>query len=95
MPQERLLKQGFLPKQMREDQVDDLDVPITMRILDGNCLKLFPSEMMEVMEDREVWRINLKLLLPLTLTEKWAMKKEGRRITLNLEPKLVRKNKIR
>ena len=28
-----------------------------------NCLRLHQSEMMEVMEDREVWRLNLELLL--------------------------------
>ena len=27
-------------------------------------LKLHPSEMMEVMKDREVWRLNLELLHP-------------------------------
>ena len=40
MPQERLLKQAlllYLPKQMGEDQLDDLELdgPITLRILDG------------------------------------------------------------
>ena len=32
--------------------------------------------MMDVMEDREVWRLNLELLPPQPLTEKRAMKKE-------------------
>ena len=46
---------------MVEDQSDDLELdgPIALRILDG-----VPSEMMEVMEDREVWRLNLELLPP-------------------------------
>ena len=39
MPQERLPKQAlqYLPKQMGEDQLDDLELhgPITLRILDG------------------------------------------------------------
>ena len=39
MPQERLAKANklYLPKQMGEDQLDDLepDGPITLRILDG------------------------------------------------------------
>ena len=50
-----------MPKQMGEDQSDDLELdgPITVRILD-----LHPSEMMDVMEDREVWRLNLELLPP-------------------------------
>ena len=49
---------------MGEDQLDDLELdgPITLRILDGNSLGLHASEMMEVMEDREVWRLNLELL---------------------------------
>ena len=44
---------------MGEDQSDDLELdgPIILRILDGIA-------MMEVMEDREVWRLNLKLLPP-------------------------------
>ena len=48
----------YMPKQMGEDQSDDLELdgPITLRILE--------SEMMEVMEDREVWRLNLELLPP-------------------------------
>ena len=51
---------------MGEDQLDDLELdgPITLRILDGNSLGLHASEMMEVMEDREVWRLNLELLPP-------------------------------
>ena len=32
--------------------------------LGWNRLGLRPSEMMEVMEDREVWRLNLELLPP-------------------------------
>ena len=37
MPQERLPKQAYMPKQMGEDQSDDLELdgPITLRILDG------------------------------------------------------------
>ena len=37
IPQERLPKQAYLPKQMGEDQLDDLELdgPITLRILDG------------------------------------------------------------
>ena len=44
---------------MGEAQMDDLELdgPITLRILVFN-----PSEMMNVMEDREVWRLNLELL---------------------------------
>ena len=44
-------------------------------------LGLRPSEMMEVMEDREVWRLNLELLppqpsFPSYYTQKRALKKE-------------------
>ena len=51
---------------MGEDQSDDLELdgPITLRILRWNRMGLRPSEMMEVMEDREVWRLNLELLPP-------------------------------
>ena len=49
---------------MGEDPLDDLelDEPITLRILDGIAWDYRPSEMMEVMEDREVWQLNLELL---------------------------------
>ena len=78
MPQERLPKQALLakangrrpvgrPRTKWTDYVEDLG---------WNRLGLRPSEMMEVMEDREVWRLNLELPAPATLTEKRAMKKE-------------------
>ena len=46
---------------MGEDQLDDLELggPITLR---RNRLGLHPSKMMEVMEDRKVWRLNIDLL---------------------------------
>ena len=53
---------------MGEDQSDDLELdgPITLRILDGIAWVdgIRPSEIMEVMEDRKVWRLNLELLPP-------------------------------
>ena len=66
MPQERLPKQALLakangrrpvgrPRTRWTDYVEDLG---------WNRLGLRPSEMMEVMEDREVWRLNLELLPP-------------------------------
>ena len=78
MPQERLPKQALLakangrrpvgrPRTRWKDHVEDLG---------WNSLGLRPSEMMKVMKDREVWRLNLELQPPLTLTEKRAMKKE-------------------
>ena len=77
MPPERLPKQAFLakangrrpagrPRTRWTDYIEDLR---------RNCLELHPSEMTEVMEDREVWRLNLALLPPATLMEKRAMKK--------------------
>ena len=64
MPQERLSKQALLakangrrpvgrPRTRWTDYIEDLG---------WNRLGLRPSEMMEVMEDREVWRLNLELL---------------------------------
>ena len=66
MPQERLPKQAFhakangrrpvgRPRTRWTDYIEDLE---------WNRLGLRPSEMMEVMEDREVWRLNLVLLPP-------------------------------
>ena len=67
MPQERLPKQALLakangrrpvgrPKTGWIDSIEDLG---------WNCLGFHPREMMEVMEDRKVWRLNLELLPPL------------------------------
>ena len=66
MPQERLPKQALLvkangrrsvgrPRTRWTDYIEDLG---------WNRLGLHTSEMMEVMEDREVWRLNLELLPP-------------------------------
>ena len=66
MPQERLPKQALhakangrrpvgRPRTRWTDYIEDLG---------WNRLGLHPSEMMEVMEDREVWRLNLELLPP-------------------------------
>ena len=48
---------------MGEDQSDDLELdgPITLKILDGIA---WDFAQIEAMEDREVWRPNLELLLP-------------------------------
>ena len=66
MAQERLPKQALhakangrrpvgRPRTRWSDYIEDLGC---------NRLGLRPSEMMEVMEDREVWRLNLELLPP-------------------------------
>ena len=50
---------------MGEDQSDDLDPEWSNYIEDlgRNRFGLHSSEMMDVMEDREVWRLNLEQLL--------------------------------
>ena len=66
MPQEGLPKQALLaqangrrpvgrPRTRWTDYIEDLG---------WNRLGLHPCEMMDVMEDREVWQLNLELLLP-------------------------------
>ena len=56
-----------LPKLMEEDQLDDLELDgpiIYIEDLGWNRLGLHPREMMNVIEGREVWRLNLELLKP-------------------------------
>ena len=67
MPQERPPKQALLdkpngvsrpvgrPKTIWTNRIEDLG---------WNRLGLHPSEMMDVIEDGEVWRLNLELLPP-------------------------------
>ena len=67
MPQERLPKQALLAKAKGRRLVGRSTTRWTNYIEDElgwNRLGLHPSEMMEVMEDREVWRLNLELLPP-------------------------------
>ena len=66
MPQERLLKQALLAKANGSRPVGRPRTRWTYYIADfgWNRLGLHPSEMMEVIEDREVWRLNLELLPP-------------------------------
>ena len=66
MPQERLPKQALLAKANNRRPVG---LPRTRQTnyiedLGWNRLGLRPSEIMDVMEDREVWRLNLQLLPP-------------------------------
>ena len=63
MPQERLLKQALLAKANGRRPVGRPRTKWTDYIEDlgRNRLGLRPSEMME---DREVWRLNLELLSP-------------------------------
>ena len=46
------------------DQLDNLepDGPININDLEWNRLGLYPNQTMELMEDREVWNLNLKFL---------------------------------
>ena len=65
-PQERLPKQALLAKAIgrrpvRQPRTRWIDYIVG---LGWNRLGLHPSEMMEVMEDREVWWLNLELLPP-------------------------------
>ena len=55
------------PKTRWTDYIEDLG---------WNRLGLYPSKIMEGMEDSEMWWRNLELLPPATLTAKRAMKKE-------------------
>ena len=66
MPQERLPKQALLAKANGRRPVGQPRSRWTNYIEDLglNRLGLYPSEMMDVIEDREVWWLNLELLLP-------------------------------
>ena len=66
MPQERLPKQALFAKANGRRPVGRPKIRWTNYIEDlgWNRLGLRPSEMMEMMEDREVWRLNLELLPP-------------------------------
>ena len=44
---------------MRKDLLDDLELD---QGTGGNRWGLYPSEIMDMMEDREVWRFHLELL---------------------------------
>ena len=63
-PQERLPKQALLAKANGRRPVGRPRTRSTNYIKDlrWNRLGLHPSEMMDVMEDREVWQLNLELL---------------------------------
>ena len=64
MPQERLPKQALPAKANGRRPVDDqeLDGPIyCIDDLVWNRMVLHPSEMINVTEDRAVWRLNLEL----------------------------------
>ena len=66
VPQERLPKQALLAKANGRRPVGRPRTRWTdyIRDLGWNRLGFRPSEMMEVSEDREVWRLNLELLPP-------------------------------
>ena len=66
MPQERLPKQALLAKTNGRRPVRRPGTRWTNYIEDlgWNCLRLHPSKMMDVMEDSELWRLNLELLPP-------------------------------
>ena len=64
MPKETLSKQALLAKANGRRPVGRPRTRWTGYIEDlgWNRLGLYPSEMMDVMEDREVWRLNIELL---------------------------------
>ena len=66
MPQERLPKQALLAKANGRRPVGQPRTRWTNCIEDlgWNRMELHPSEMMDVMEDREVWQLNLEVLPP-------------------------------
>ena len=66
MPQERLPKQALLAKANGRRPVGRPRTRWTdyHEDLGWNRLGLCPNEMIEMMEDREVWRLNLELLPP-------------------------------
>ena len=66
MLQERLPKQALLAKASGRRPVGRPRTRLTNHNEDlgWNRLRIHPNEMMDVMEDREVWRLNLKLLPP-------------------------------
>ena len=76
MPQEKLPKQTLLAKTNDKRPVGWPRIRWTDCIVDlgWNRLEL-QSEIMKVVENSEVWRLNLELL-PTTITEKRTMKKE-------------------
>ena len=66
IPQERLSEQALLAKANGRRLVGQPRTRWTNYIddLEWNRLGLHPSEMVEVMENREVWQLNLKLPSP-------------------------------
>ena len=66
MPQERLPKQALLAKASGKRPVARPRTRWTNYYddLGWNHLRLYPSEIMDVMEAREVWWLNLELLPP-------------------------------
>ena len=65
MPQETLAKQALHAKTNGNIPVGRLRWTNYIEYLEWNRFGLHPSEMMDVMEDREVLRLNLELLPPL------------------------------
>ena len=64
MPQERFPKQALFAKANERRPVGRPRTRWTNYDLGWNRLGLYPSEMMNVMGDPKVWRLNLELLPP-------------------------------
>ena len=77
MTQERLFVRSLLPKAKCKRPVGRLRInSITRWIvyienLGWNRLGLYLSELMEVVEDRKVWQVNLELVPPQSSLKSW------------------------
>ena len=82
MPQERLPKQALHAKANGRRPVERPRTRWTDYIEDlgWNRLGLRPSKMMEVMEDRKVWRLNLELLPPQPSRKSGQWRKKKKKI---------------
>ena len=74
MPQERLPKQALLAKTNGKRPVGRPRTRCSNYIEDlgWNRLGFYPSEMMDVEEDRDVWGLNFELLSPQPLQKNWS-----------------------
>jgi len=76
MPQERLPKQALLAKVKGKRPVGRTRCADCIEDLEWNRLDLQPSEMLEVVADRDVRRLNLELLPRNTHGHKRALKED-------------------
>jgi len=84
MPQERFPKQALLAKVKGKKSVGRPQTRCADYIEDlgWNRLGFQPSEMLAVLADREVWRLNLELLPRNPQGHDWVLKEEDNYINL-------------